>query len=327
VKRCVISVFCVLALFVTLFSASVGVPKDVPSPYSAMVATSHPLASLVGARILQQGGNAIDAAVAIQFALNVVEPMMSGIGGGGFMMIYLAKENKIVVLDYREQAPAGAKPTMFLDAEGKPLPFRTALQTGHAVGIPGTLKGVATALEKFGTMSLAQLIEPAIELAEKGVTVNKVLAQAIVDSMYKFNEAAKQVFTPNGQPLPEGALLVQPDLAKTFRLIKEHGVDVFYTGEIAQAIVEAVQALHNVAPHPAPSIAKEFDDYYRFADPVWDIWRINNVNQHFVTAFFDYYLKRDENAKTYLEVTPTSWPGFKPRTKVGLEFLTADPQE
>lgn len=241
-KRCVISVFCVLALFVTLFSASVGVPKDVPSPYSAMVATSHPLASLVGARILQQGGNAIDAAVAIQFALNVVEPMMSGIGGGGFMMIYLAKENKIVVLDYREQAPAGAKPTMFLDAEGKPLPFRTALQTGHAVGIPGTLKGVATALEKFGTMSLAQLIEPAIELAEKGVTVNKVLAQAIVDSMYKFNEAAKQVFTPNGQPLPEGALLVQPDLAKTFRLIKEHGVDVFYTGEIAQAIVEAVQA-------------------------------------------------------------------------------------
>jgi len=88
-----------------------------------------------------------------------------------------------------------------------------------------------------------------------------------------------------------------------------------------------LNALHNVAPHPAPSIAKEFDDYYRFDDPVWDIWRINNVNQHFVTAFFDYYLKRDENAKTYLEVTPTSWPGFKPRTKVGLEFLTADPQE
>jgi len=242
VRRLILSVTFVLALFATLFSATVGVPKDVPSPYSAMVATSHPLASLVGARILQQGGNAIDAAVAIQFALNVVEPMMSGIGGGGFMMIYLAKENRIVVLDYREQAPAGAKPTMFLDAEGKPLPFRTALQTGHAVGIPGTLKGVATALEKFGTMSLAQVIEPAIELAEKGIMVNKVLAQSIVDSMYKFNDAAKQVFAPNGQPLPEGALLVQPDLAKTFRLIKERGVDVFYTGEIAQAIVEIVQA-------------------------------------------------------------------------------------
>jgi len=88
-----------------------------------------------------------------------------------------------------------------------------------------------------------------------------------------------------------------------------------------------LNALHNVAPHPAPPIAKEFDDYYRFADPVWDIWRINNINQHFVTAFFDYYLKRDENAKTYLEVTPTSWPGFKPRTTVGLEFLTVDPRE
>jgi len=233
-----------------------------------MVATSHPLASLVGARILSQGGNAIDAAVAIQFALNVVEPMMSGIGGGGFMMIYLAKENRVVVLDYREQAPAGAKLTMFLDAGGKPLPFRTAIQTGHVVGVPGTLRGVATALENFGTMSLAQVIEPAIELAEKGIMVNKVLAQSIAASMYKFNEAAKQVFAPNGQPLPEGALLVQPDLAKTFRLIKEHGPDVFYFGEIAQAIVEAVQA------RGGTMILEDLKNYeVKFRDPIRGSYR------------------------------------------------------
>lgn len=241
VKRLLATIF-VLAIVATLLSSTPGVPKDVPSVYAGMVATSHPLASLVGARILQQGGNAVDAAVAIQFALNVVEPMMSGIGGGGFMMIYLAKENKVVVIDYREQAPAGAKPTMFLDSEGKPLPFRTAILTGHAIGVPGTLKGMVTALEKFGTMSLAQVIEPAIELAEKGVMVNRVLAQSIKDSMYKFNEAAKQVFAPNGEPLPEGALLVQPDLAKTFKLIKDYGPDIFYKGDIAKAIVEAVQS-------------------------------------------------------------------------------------
>jgi len=241
VKRLLATIF-VLTIVATLLSSTPGVPKDVPSVYTGMVATSHPLASLVGARILQQGGNAVDAAVAIQFALNVVEPMMSGIGGGGFMMIYLAKENKVVVIDYREQAPAGAKPTMFLDSEGKPLPFRTAILTGHAIGVPGTLKGMVTALEKFGTMSLAQVIEPAIELAEKGVMVNRVLAQSIKDSMYKFNEAAKQVFAPNGEPLPEGALLVQPDLAKTFKLIKDYGPDIFYKGDIAKAIVEAVQS-------------------------------------------------------------------------------------
>ncbi|KAF2958687.1 gamma-glutamyltranspeptidase [Thermotoga sp. Ku-13t] len=240
-KRLLATIF-VLAIVVTLLSFTPGVPKDVPSVYTGMVATSHPLASLVGARILQQGGNAVDAAVAIQFALNVVEPMMSGIGGGGFMMIYLSNENKVVVIDYREKAPAGAKPTMFLNAEGKPLPFRAAILTGHAIGVPGTLKGMVTALEKFGTMSLAQVIEPAIELAEKGVMVNRVLAQSIKDSMYKFNEAAKQVFSPNGEPLPEGALLVQPDLAKTFKLIRDHGPDIFYKGDIAKAIVEAVQS-------------------------------------------------------------------------------------
>lgn len=226
----------------SVLAATPGVPPQKPSPYTGMVATAHPLASLVGARVLAQGGNAIDAAVATQFALNVVEPMMSGIGGGGFMMIYLAKEGQTVVIDCREQAPAGAKPTMFLDASGQPLPFETAVKTGHAVGVPGTLKGLVTALEKYGTKKLPELIDPAIELAEKGVIVNKPLAEGIAESMYKFNDAAKEVFAPGGQPLPEGALLVQADLAKTLRLIRERGAEVFYGGTLGQAIVKTVEA-------------------------------------------------------------------------------------
>ncbi|MCS7174178.1 gamma-glutamyltransferase [Pseudothermotoga sp.] len=228
-------VLLLLAVFVQLIFAS----QD--QPFQGVVSTAHPLASLVGARILQQGGNAIDAAIAVQFALNVVEPMMSGIGGGGFMMIYLADKNEVVIIDSREQAPAGAKPTMFLNAEGKPLPFTEAIKTGHAIGVPGTLKGLITAHKLYGSKPFAELIDPAIELAEKGVRVNKVLAEYIQPSMYKFNDEAKKIFAPNGQPLPEGALLVQPDLAKTFRLIRDKGPEVFYEGEIAEAIVKAVQ--------------------------------------------------------------------------------------
>ncbi|NLG87250.1 MAG: gamma-glutamyltransferase, partial [Firmicutes bacterium] len=147
-----------------------------------------------------------------------------------------------VIIDCREQAPAGAKATMFLDANGKPLPFETALQTGHAVGVPGTLKGLVTALEKYGTKPLSTLIDPAIELAAKGIKVNRNLAEDIADSMYKFNEAAKQVFAPGGQPLPEGALLVQPDLAETLTLIKDKGPAAFYEGELGEALVKTVAA-------------------------------------------------------------------------------------
>src|SRR5699024_8528552 len=200
-----------------------------------MVVTAHPLASEVGADVLKKGGNAIDAAVAIQFALNVNEPMMSGIGGGGFLMYYDADTEDVSVINSRERAPAGATPDMFLDEDGDPMPFQERVRSGKSVGVPGTLKGLETALDQWGTRSMAELLEPSIEMAEEGVEVNWVLANAIESNEEKLsNTAAKDVFLPDGEPLEEGDLLVQEDLAKTFRLIAEHGTDVFYNGEIGE---------------------------------------------------------------------------------------------
>lgn len=208
-----------------------------------MVVSAHPLASKVGADVLKRGGNAIDASVAVHLALNVVEPMMSGIGGGGFLMYYDAATEDISIINSRERAPAGATPDMFIDEEtGNVMPFSERVQSGRSVGVPGTLKGLETALEKWGTMSLSELIQPSIDMAEEGIEVNWVLANAIKSNESKLaRTAAKDVFLPDGKPLEEGDLLVQKDLAKTFRLISEQGTDVFYNGEIGEALAEVVQ--------------------------------------------------------------------------------------
>ncbi|SDD08670.1 gamma-glutamyltransferase 1 . Threonine peptidase. MEROPS family T03 [Melghirimyces thermohalophilus] len=208
-----------------------------------MVVTSHPAASKVGAQVWRQGGNAVDAAVAIQFSLNVTEPMMSGIGGGGFMIVYNQKSGDISIVDSRERAPAGAEPDMFLDEKGEPIPFRERHTHGNAVGVPGTLKGLETALDRWGTKPLSDLIQPAIRLADNGVKVNGVLADAIEENQWKLSgTATKEVFLPGGEPLQEGDRLVQRDLANTFRQIATQGADALYRGEIGEAIAETVQA-------------------------------------------------------------------------------------
>lgn len=208
-----------------------------------MVVTAHPMASKVGADVLRQGGNAVDAAVAIQFALNVAEPMMSGIGGGGFLMYYDAESEDISVINSRERAPAGATPDMFIDEEtGEVMPFQDRVRSGKSVGVPGTLKGLETALSKWGTKPMNELIQPAVKMAEDGIAVNWVLANAIAGNKDKLsNTAAKDVFLPDGKPLEEGDLLVQKDLAKTFKMIAKQGSDVFYHGEVAEALADVVQ--------------------------------------------------------------------------------------
>ncbi|SFJ46348.1 gamma-glutamyltransferase [Thermoflavimicrobium dichotomicum] len=216
-------------------------PAAVATGNAGMVVTAHPLASKVGAEVLKDGGNAVDAAVAIQFALNVTEPMMSGIGGGGFMMVYEGKSKKVTIINSRERAPKSAHPRMFLDANGKEIPFPVRSTQGYAVGVPGTVKGLYTALEKWGTRPMSKLIQPAIELAEKGVPVNRVLAKSIADNQEALSRsAAKDVFLPGGKPLKEGDRLVQKDLAKTFRLIQSQGWKAFYEGPIAKALVQVV---------------------------------------------------------------------------------------
>ena len=200
-----------------------------------VVSVSTPLAAEVGAKVLENKGNAIDAAAAIQFALNVVEPNFSGIGGGGFMMIYIAETGETFIMESREKAPAAATPDMF-----QGLGFTAASTSGLSVGVPGTLLGVATALEDWGTISLAEAIEPAIKLAEDGFKINRFLSEYTSSYRTTLQPETAAVFRlPNGDPLPEGFLLKQPDLANTFRLIAAHGPDVFYRDEIAEAIVDA----------------------------------------------------------------------------------------
>ncbi|WP_163116718.1 gamma-glutamyltransferase [Bacillus subtilis] len=216
--------------------------KQVDVGKDGMVATAHPLASEIGADVLKKGGNAIDAAVAIQFALNVTEPMMSGIGGGGFMMVYDGKTKDTTIIDSRERAPAGATPDMFLDENGKAIPFSERVTKGTAVGVPGTLKGLEEALDKWGTRSMKQLITPSIKLAEKGFPIDSVLAEAISDYQEKLSRtAAKDVFLPNGEPLKEGDTLIQKDLAKTFKFIRSNGTDAFYKGKFAKTLSDTVQ--------------------------------------------------------------------------------------
>jgi len=224
-----------LVLFVLSSSALAAAPDGV-------VAVSHPAAAAAGARMLAQGGNAIDAAAAVQFALNVVEPQSSGIGGGGFMLIHLAKTGQTVIVDSREQAPAAARADMFAP-DGLPMPFPLASTSGLAVGVPGTLRGVDTALRRWGTMKLAATMAPAIELAERGFRVNRFMAEDIAHDGGRTQLQAETAatFRPGGVPLAEGDWLVQRDLAKTLKLIAAKGPDVFYRGPMARAIVKAQQ--------------------------------------------------------------------------------------
>ena len=218
-----------------------GVSSSATGYTKAVVAVSNPLAAKAGLDMLSAGGNAIDAAAAIQFALNVVEPQSSGIGGGGFMLVYVAKENKVYAIDSREKAPAKATPTMFGS-----LGFEDASVTGISVGVPGTLRGVDTALKNWGSMSLARTLAPAIALAEDGHAVSDLLAADIKNTsdrgfaMTGLYPETASIFRPGGVPLTKDSLLKQPDLAKTLKLIRDQGPDVFYKGVIASAILNAM---------------------------------------------------------------------------------------
>jgi len=238
-------------------------PSVPPGPgfRGGVVAVSHPLAAEAGAKMLRSGGNAIDAAAAIQFALNVVEPEFSGIGGGGFMMVHLAKgKGRTFIIEGREKAPATADTTLFTNPDGTNQGFTPASTSGQAVGVPGTLKVVATAVQRYGRKRLSEVIRPAIELAENGFPVNFVLAGDATSSRTNLYEATREVFRPGGVPVQEGQILKQPNLAKTLRLIAAKGQDVFYRGEIAAAIVAAQQGTAN-GGKPGLMTLKDLADY------------------------------------------------------------------
>ena len=212
----------------------------IPGVQGGVVTTTEPLAAQAGAEMLRAGGNAIDAAAAISFALNVVEPQSSGIGGGGFMMIYLADSGETFVVDSREKAPATVTPDMFVSQSS----FSIRSTSGYAVGVPGTLMGIDTALAQWGTKSLSETIQPAIALAENGFRVSSRLAEGVLSSRLTNEvgdpayEVARSVFHPGGVPVVAGDLLVQPDLANTFKHIADHGASELYSGPLAQAIID-----------------------------------------------------------------------------------------
>ncbi|MGI0485443.1 gamma-glutamyltransferase [Pantanalinema rosaneae CENA516] len=205
-----------------------------------VVVSAHPLASQAGLKMLQQGGNAIDAAVATTLAISVVEPFSAGIGGGGFLLLRSGQTGEIKALDFRERAPLAATPTMYRDQAGQVQTDRS--KKGHlAVATPGTIAGLAEVHRQHGRLPWNTVVAPAIQLAEEGFPVSSRLLAAINQSTLLADPNARQIFTRNGTtPLQVGDVLVQRDLATTLQAIARDP-QVFYTGAIAQAIVEDMQ--------------------------------------------------------------------------------------
>lgn len=215
-----------------------------------MVVAAHPLASLAGTEILLRGGNAVDAAVATAFALNVVEPGMSCVGGGGFMLIYDAKTQDVQALDYRERIAQKATPTMYevvadqKSSEGWTLVKGDAHMVGHlACAVPGEVAGLMYALEKHGTLPADVILGPAIRFAEEGFPVYEALANHMKANAEKLNKfpASRQIYLKNGEPYPVGEMLYQRELGWTLRQIARHGAKGFYEGPVAQAIVREME--------------------------------------------------------------------------------------
>lgn len=245
------------ALFGVVCLFSVGTYAQTPAIYSSdsihhpvwaehgMVASQEELASKIGVEILKQGGNAVDAGVAVGFALAVTLPRAGNIGGGGFMMIYDAKKKRTFALDYREMAPSKAYKDMYLDEDGNAVEELSRFH-GLAVGVPGTVAGLITALENYGSMDLKTVMAPAIKLAEQGIIVTPDLytsLQSAKERLQKWDSSKPIFFKDGGQSDYQiGDKLIQNDLADSLKLIAENGRDGFYKGKTAKAIADSVTA-------------------------------------------------------------------------------------
>ncbi len=207
---------------------------------SGMVVTSHFLATESALEVLKKGHNAIDAAVTAAFSLAVTQPRSGNIGGGGFMLISSEQKNEVVAIDYREKAPAGATTDMFLDKEGK-VDTQLSRFSHLAAGVPGTVAGLAFALEKYGTISLKEAMAPAIRLAEDGFVVTPNFSAELKEKaamLKKWQSSARIFYKPDGGFYEPGDLFVQKDLAATLRRIAERGAREFYEGRTAELLVK-----------------------------------------------------------------------------------------
>lgn len=226
-----------LRLLVLVLWAAAGAAQ---TPDRAAVASAHPLASEAGIEVLEKGGNAFDAAVAVSAALGVVEPYGSGLGGGGFFLLQRVSDGLEVVVDGREVAPGAATEDMYLDANGDPVPgaSRNGPLAAGIAGLPAALVHVA---ENYGRLPLAESLAPAIRYAEEGYPAHESLVRRLARRAPTMSGAAREIFAPGGEPLSEGELFRQPDLGATMRAMARDGHDGFYRGSVARMLVEGVQ--------------------------------------------------------------------------------------
>lgn len=244
-QRKVLGRACAAVCAACLLTGGLMLPKAEAAAYpplrnaNGMVLSTSDLADAVGQKVLDEGGNAIDAAVAVGYALAVTHPSAGNIGGGGFAIIHLA-DGTDVALDFREKAPLTATRDMYLDSEGNVIP--NASMIGHkAAGVPGSVAGMSAMLEKYGTKSLAELLKPSIDLAEKGFVISHHEAgtmKAAKDLFSIFDASKKYFLKADGNTYGEGELFKQKDLGKTLRAIAKGGPDAFYKGEIATIIAD-----------------------------------------------------------------------------------------
>jgi gamma-glutamyltranspeptidase/glutathione hydrolase len=242
-----------------------------------MIAAAHPLAAAAGLEILRAGGSAVDAAVAAQMVLGLVEPQSSGLGGGAFLLQYDAASDKVTSWDGRETAPAAARPDLFLDHDGRPMPFMDAVLGGRSVGVPGTLRMLEAAWKRHGKLPWAALFAPAIQLASAGFAVSPRLAAAIAAnaaSLRRQPTARTYFFNPDGTPLAAGTLLRNPALAETLRAIAGQGADALYRGPVATDIATTVRA----DPNPGLLTADDLAVYQaKEREPVCGSYRTRKV--------------------------------------------------
>ncbi|MEC9374923.1 MAG: gamma-glutamyltransferase [Pseudomonadota bacterium] len=229
--------------FAIAFGSSTSTVNQDLKPTRAAISTADPIATAVGMKVLAEGGNAFDAAVAITSTLAVVEPAGSGLGGGGFFLLYLAETDEYRFVDAREIAPKAAYRDMYLDDQGKPIP-RASVDGPLAAGIPGIPAGLVYLNNQFGSMPLSDLLAPAIEFAENGFSIG---SRAIRGLNFRTNailrsSAMSEVFLPDGEVPEEGTVIFQPALAKTLKRFSNQGLDGFYKGETASLLVNGVRA-------------------------------------------------------------------------------------
>src|SRR3954470_15092747 len=249
----------VLAVVLALPAAASAQSQPVATGTGGAAASVDRDATQAAINILSKGGNAIDAAVAANATLGVTEPYVAGLGGGGFMTIYLARQHKLITIDGREKAPQAFEQDAFIDPQtGKPIPFSPQRVTsGMAVGVPGTLEQWSQALERYGTMPLSRLLQPAIKVASQGFVVDKTYHDQTESNRSRldlFTPSREYYLAPDRQAPAVGTVVRHPDLANTYSLIAADGPSAFYNGPIGAAVADTVQH-PPVAPDANPSFA------------------------------------------------------------------------